>query len=344
MIALAVTALVLGQSAAPQLSVYCPDKAKLEAKLKSPAPVKCDDDPQTSGLLLAQSNFPQADILFAANAAKLLAKLADDAGLSSPRAMQRLGLDRIGDLTGGLTATDAKNATLEALAAYPPPRSGFIEAFGPAIDSVIPEWVPADANVLRFSARPSAVFNQANNAFAAADPVNQTLFYTHLKGLEQELGKRFADDALGTTPKPWTLYTKGAQTVAVLEVADVSLVAKFLERYVSAIAAFAPNATVTRPPVGGQKAFSVVIPQKGTFAIGFTKSAVVLAPDDKALATHFATKKGKPRALSGQSIACGVTTDELTRGARVTWTMNLEDKGLRFNGQATQPTAAKAKK
>lgn len=332
MIALAVSALIITQ--APLVAVYCPDKAKLEAKIKGPSPVKCDADPQTAGLLAAQGNYPNADILFAANGAKVLSKLADDNGLGSPRAMQRLGLDRVGEVTGGLTATDAKTATLDALASYPPPRSGFIEAFGPAIESVIPDWVPAEADVVRISARPSGVFNQANNAFAAADPVNQALFYTHLKGVESEMGKRFADDALGTAPKVWTVYTKGASTIAVLDVADVALVSKFIERYVSAIAAFAPNATVTRPTVGGQKGFAITIPGKGTFAIGFTKTSVVLAQDEKALSAHFAAKKGKAQTLGGQAIACGITSNELTKGARATWTMILEDKGLRFSGQA----------
>lgn len=332
MIALAVSALIVTQ--APLVQIYCPDKAKLQAKINAPPPVKCDDDPQTSGLLAAQSLYPNADILFAGNGAKVLQHLAVENGFNYPRALQRLGFDRIGEVTGALVATDAKNATLEGLAAYPPPRSGFIEAFGPAIDSVIPDWVPADADVVRISARPSAVFNQVNNAAAAADPVNHALFYTHLKGLESELGKRFADDALGTAPKPWTVYQRGGQTIAVLEITDVALAAKFLERYVSAIAAFAPEAQVTRPTVGGQKAFAIVIPHKGTFAIGFTKTALVLAPDEKALAAHFAAKKGKAVTLGGQGIACGITANTLTKDTRATWTMQLEDKGLRFSGQA----------
>ncbi|MBC7793391.1 MAG: hypothetical protein H7Z43_06770 [Clostridia bacterium] len=334
MIVFAVIAFVLGQSAAPLVTVFCPNKAKLEAKIKGPSPIKCDDDPQTSGLLAAQSNFPDADILFAANAAKVLQKLSDENRVSSPRAMQRLGFDKVGELIGGLTASDAKTATLTALALYAPPRSGFVEAFGPAMDSVIPDFVPADADVVRVSARPSGVFSQANNAFAAADPVNQALFYTHLKGLEQEMGKRFADDALGTVPKAWTMYTKGTSAIAVLEVADVALVVKFLERYAVVVSAFAPNATVTRPTVGGQKGFAVIMPGTGTFAVGFTKSAIVLAQDEKSLAAHFAGKKGRAQTIGGSAIACGITSDTLTKGARVTWTMALEDKGLRFDGQA----------
>ncbi len=276
---------------------------------------------------------PQADLFFGADLQQLASKYMPANGrFDVPRAMQRLGLDRLGLAVGGARLAGKDGLRVDGLVAYPPPRSGFVEALGPAMPAVIPASAPSSEGLIMASVRPSAVFNQANLAFAAASPVDQALFLTHLRGLESQLGKRFADDALGAGPRTWALYGRDAGDAAVLEVADVNLVKQFLERYAEALAALVPGSAVARSKIGKRDVITATLPSKETIAIAFDSKALVVAPSSKALQAHFAAKqRGKATTLDGNAIAWGKAIDGKSNA---TFAVTLVNDGFKLAADA----------
>ncbi len=275
----------------------------------------------------------EADLFFGADTQQIAAAHLPSGGrFDTVRAMQRLGLDKLGPALGGAKLVGKDGLHIDGLVSYPPPRSGFVEALGPAAAAVIPASAPASDGLLMASVRPSAVFNQANLAFAAASPVDQALFVTHLKGLESQLGKRFADDALGSTPRVWSFYERGREGAAVLEVADVGLVRAFLDRYVDALGALVPGSTVSRSKVGKRDVITATLPSKESIALAFDTNAIVVAPSSKALQAHFASKaRGKVTNAGGNAIAWGAAVDG--KGG-ASFVVRLENDGFKLVGDA----------
>lgn len=275
----------------------------------------------------------QADLFFGADVQQFASKhMPSNDRFDIPRAMQRLGLDRLGTAVGGARLVGKDSLHLDGLVAYPPPRSGFIEALGAAMPAVIPASAPSSDGVIMVSVRPSAVFNQANLAFAAASPMDQTLFITHLRGLESQLGKRFADDALGAGPRTWAFYERGSEGAAVLEVADVSLAKQFIDRYAEAAAALMPGTTVVRSKIGKRDVITATLPSKESIAFAFDTNALVVAPSTKALQAHFGAKqRGKATTLDGSAIAWGKAVDGRGNG---TFTVTLTNEGFKLAADA----------
>ena len=276
---------------------------------------------------------PQSDLFFGADVQQFAAAyIPNDGRYDTARAMQRLGLDKLGAAVGGAKLVGKDSLHVEGLVSYPPPRSGFVEALGPSAPAVIPANAPSSEGVVMVSVRPSAVFNQLNLAFAAASPVDQALFFTHLKGLESQLGKRFADDALGTTPRVWAFYERGKEGAAVLEVADVALVKAFLDRYADAIGALAPGATVARTKIGKRDVVTATLPTKESVAFAFDTRALVVAPSNKALQAHFASKaRGKATNVGSDAIAWGSAVDG--KGV-ASFLVTLANDGFKLTGDA----------
>jgi hypothetical protein len=176
------------------------------------------------------------------------------------------------------------------------------------------------------------LFSQANLAFAAASPMDQALFFTHLKGLEAQLGKRFADDALGSTPRIWSFFERGHEGAAVLEVADVTLVKAFLDRYADALGALVPGTAVARSKIGKRDVITASLPSKESIAFAFDTNALVVAPSNKALQTHFASKaRGKAITVGATAIAWGNAVDGK---GNASFLVTLADEGFKLTGDA----------
>ena len=276
---------------------------------------------------------PQSDVYFGADVQQFAAAyMPSDGRFDTARAMQRLGLDKLGLAAGGAKLVGKDSLHVEGLVTYPPPRSGFVEALGPSAPAVIPANTPSSDGVVMVSVRPSAVFNQANLAFAAASPVDQALFFTHLKGLESQLGKRFADDALGAAPRVWSFYERGQEGAAVLEVADVALVKGFLDRYADAVGALAPGTTVARSKIGKRDVITATLPSKESIAFAFDTNALVVAPSHKALQSHFASKaRGKAVNVGPNAIAWGNAVEG--KGV-ASFLVTLANEGFKLTGDA----------
>ncbi|HSI05381.1 MAG TPA: hypothetical protein VLC93_12930 [Myxococcota bacterium] len=276
---------------------------------------------------------PQSDLFFGADVQQFAAAyMPTDGRFDTARALQRLGLDRLGLAAGGAKLTGKDGLHVDGLVTYPPPRSGLVEALGPSAPAVIPANAPSSDGVVMVSVRPSAFFNQANLAFAAASPVDQALFFTHLKGLESQLGKRFADDALGSTPRIWSFFERGREGAAVLEVADVGLVKAFLDRYAEAVGALVPGTAITRSKIGKRDVITATLPSKESVAFAFDTNALVVAPSTKALQAHFASKaRGKATTVGPSAIAWGNAVDG--KGG-ASFTVTLANEGFKLTGDA----------
>jgi hypothetical protein len=246
--------------------------------------------------------------------------------------MQRIGLDKLAVAVGGAKLVGKGALHVDGIIPYPPPRTGFVEAIGPAGPAVVPAAIPRDAQLLvMVSVRPAAVFNQANLAFAAASPVDQALFFTHLRSLESQLNKRFADDALGVTPRVWSLYHRNQETISILEVADVALVRTFLERYADALQVLSPGAKIERTKVGKRDVIAVTVPGGGTLAIAFDAGTVVIGPSTNALTAHFSAKGRKATTLAPSAVAWSTATSHT---AEVTHILTLTNDGFHVASDA----------
>ena len=287
---------------------------------------------------------PNADVNFVVSAQQVLAALGVQSSQSWMRVIQRLGVDKVQDLVGGVTLAAPDRVLIDGLAGLPVPRSGFVEALGPPVDAVIPANVPTDVmNVGCVSVRPSAVFAQAVMGLAVGAPMEQTLFLTHLRGLESQLGKRFADDALGSAPRVWTVYRRGAEVVGILEVADTALVKRFLASYAEALTALLPGTRVDPSSIAGHDAITITLPSRASFAIAYDKSAVIVGTTSQALKTHFAGKlrSSKSAKSGGAAIAFGTgedVTQQIVPDAysshhdTAVWSIALTDAGFRLTG------------
>ena len=278
---------------------------------------------------------PHADLLFYGDVQAYYGVMVQEPGGARwAQLLRRLGLDTVQNFAGFATLRDARSVDADMDITVPAEHHGLLAAAGPAVAPQWPAAVPKTA--LRFataSLLPNEAWNVLEIALAGMWPLEYSLGRAQLGALEDELGKRWVDDALGAAPRLWTVYQvqskKGAtDTVVHAPVKDSAVAGQLLSGLSEAVGQVVQGCTSERGKMLGSKTLTVRCRGERGIAVymAFRPDAWIVASSSAALEAHVRAH-GRTGAWSGDSSAAqafGFSDDAI---AKSSWSLTPQPRG-----------------